>query len=79
MIKKLVFRFIKSGEIEDSIEYMILATQLPGEVFYLLKSNYFAFRHLFKDFNEYKVWLNNTYGDRLPIRLINYIKMEEQC
>ncbi len=68
-IKKIVSRFFKSGEIDSSIEYMILSIQLPGEVYYSLRSNYYAFRELFKDFDEYKSWLKNTYGDKLPIKL----------
>ncbi len=68
-IKQTVLRFIKSGEINQSIDYMFLAIQLPEEVHYQLKSNYFAFRYLFKDFEEYKSWLKNNYGSKLPIKL----------
>jgi hypothetical protein len=73
-IKNIVFRFMKSGEINTSIEYLFIASQLPNEVHYLLKSNYFAFRFLFNDFEDYKVWLKNTYGDKLPIKMKDYLK-----
>lgn len=69
-IKKLVSRFFKSGEIDTSIEYMFLSIQLPGDVYYSLKSNYYAFRDLFKDFDEYKSWLRKNYGNKLPKKLM---------
>ncbi len=68
-LKNIVIRFFKSGEIDTSIEYMILSIQLPGEVYYSLRGNYYAFQELFKDFDEYKSWLKNTYGDKLPIKI----------
>ena len=71
--KQIVLRFIKSGEIDQSIDYMLLAIQLPEEVHYQLKSNYFAFRYLFKDFEEYKSWLKNYYGSKLPIKLKEHL------
>lgn len=72
-IKNIVSRFFKSGEIDTSIEYMILSVQLPGEVYYSLKSNYFAFRYLFKDFDEYKSWLRKKYGNKLPKKLMEIL------
>lgn len=72
-IKQTVFRFFNSGEIDSSIEYLFIASQLPNEVHYLLKSNYFAFRFLFKDFEDYKVWLKNTYGNKLPIKIKEFL------
>ncbi|MFA7420558.1 MAG: hypothetical protein WCZ90_12810 [Melioribacteraceae bacterium] len=62
-----------SDEINSSIDYLLLAAQLREEVGYLLKSNYFAFRHLFKDFDDYKSWLKQNYGNKLPEKLKEYL------
>ncbi len=82
-IKQFVFRHFFSDEIQSSVDYMFLGIRLPDDIHYLLKSNYHAFRHLFNGFEDYKHWLNSNYGDKLPIKVVEYLqqvnKMEEPC